>query len=165
MKKKPKVIFVIGGQGFGKSTFIKKYLMPSDKKVQVIDLWDFQKKNKQILYFNNIDTLLLSYKECLNALLEVVNSNKYDIVILEHTLLKRKRRPMYIEPLLELGIKPEVICMYPEFNVIKQRWIKRDIYIDDDEINYLLDTMELPTCQEGFSKVIIINEGEDDING
>ena len=142
-----KVIFVIGCPCSGKSTYIKNNF----SNIPVIDLWDFQNYK-----FANYDNIYQSYVDCLDALLKAVEDN--DLVILEHTLLLAKRRLMYIEPLKERGIDIDCICMYPSFDGLKARMIQRDCYGDDEEIEYLLDFIELPTKEEGFSNIMIKRE-------
>ena len=146
------ITFVMGPMGVGKSTYIKENILSKNKDVVVIDLYDYQ-QNKIL----DIDGIWQSYLDCLEDVIKAINDNKD--VVMEHTLLKAIRREFYIEKIREVTNEPiEVILIKPPLKVIRERWKKRDIYFDDFFIRANLDTLEIPTLEEGFSKVTIIED-------
>ena len=143
------IIFVIGPACAGKSTYIKNIF--SDFKV--IDLYDFQ-KDYTFLGYNEC---VKSYEKCKDALIEAIKNNEN--VVMEHTLLKAIRRKVYIDAVKELGdYEIECICIKPSPEVLNKRRelrnIKSKIEWDKEE----LDLLEIPTIEEGFSNIKLIEE-------
>ena len=143
------ITFVIGPACAGKSTYIKNNF--SDFKV--IDLYDFQKDYAFLGYNECVE----SYEKCKDALIEAIKNNEN--VVMEHTLLKAIRRKVYIDAVKELGdYEIECICIKPSPEVLnkrrKLRNIKSKIEWDKEE----LDLLEIPTIEEGFSNVKLIEE-------
>ncbi len=143
------IIFVIGPACAGKSTYIKNNF-PNFK---VIDLYDFQ-KNYTFLGYNEC---FESYEKCKDALIEAIKNNEN--VVMEHTLLKAIRRKVYIDAVKELGdYGIECICIKPSPEVLNKRKelrnIKSKIEWDKEE----LDLLEIPTIEEGFSNIKLIEE-------
>ena len=143
------IIFVIGPACAGKSTYIKNNF--SDFKV--IDLYDFQKDYAFLGYNECVE----SYEKCKDALIEAIKNNEN--IVMEHTLLKAIRRKVYIDAVKELGdYEIECICIKPSPEVLNKRRelrnIKSKIEWDKEE----LDLLEIPTIEEGFSNVKLIEE-------
>lgn len=147
-----KISIVMGISGSGKSTYIKEYL--SDRKV--VDLYSFQEPyiNKGYL---GIEEIKQSYIDAKNTLIEYIKQG--EDVVLEHTLLKAIRRVPYIEAIKEITDEPiEIILINPSLEILRERWKKREMYWNDDEILSNLAVLEIPTLEEGFSKVTIITK-------
>lgn len=141
-----RIIFVMGIAGSGKSTYIKENFTD----FTVVDLYDFQ----QNCY--TIQDCWKSYMDAKDALIEAIK--KGENVILEHTLLKAERRKIYVDAVREITNVPiEIILINPEFNVLVERHKKRNIYLSDDYIKSNLDVLEIPTKEEGFETISIIN--------
>lgn len=85
---------VMGPSCAGKSTFIKETF----PQATVIDSFNFQKD------FMSINEIMQSYIDCKDALISTIKEGKD--VVLEHTLLKAKRRPMYIDAIREITDEP-----------------------------------------------------------
>lgn len=143
------IIIVAGPTCAGKSTFIKEHF-PTHT---VVDVFDFQKDLPCIC----ADTVLESYKHCRDALIAAINRG--EDVVLEHTLLKQKRRPMYIDAIREHTNAPiEMYFLMPSdqqlFKQMQKRKYARDI---QTAINMKM-TAELPTIDEGYAVVHIISD-------
>lgn len=144
------VIFVIGPAGAGKTTFINK-MFPNYKK---IDLYDYQigKKVSQ-------EDIMRSYEECRDALIEAVKNEEN--VVLEHTLLLSKRRPMYIDAVRSVSDCPiDVYCILPTPEVLRAHRIERGAS-SLASITYAkseLTMFEIPKKEDGFRNIIIVND-------
>ncbi len=143
------IIFVIGPACAGKSTYIKNNF-PDFK---VIDLYDFQKDYAFLGY----DECVKSYEKCKDALIEAIKNNEN--VVMEHTLLRAIRREVYINAVKELGdYEIECVCIKPSPEVLNKRKelrnIKSKIEWDKEELDFL----EIPTIEEGFSNIKLIEK-------
>lgn len=142
------VYFVMGIPGSGKSTYIKNRF----KDAKVIDLMKFQ---TGIPVFTP-DVIMKSYEECLSALKIACADTSSDIV-LEHTMLRKCRRVPYINAVTEIaGIKPDMIVILPEKEIIKYRQEQRNIFTSMEDIQMALDMLEMPTMNEGYNSISII---------
>lgn len=140
------VIFVIGPAGAGKSTFIKEKF-PNYK---VIDLYDFQKNINPSI--NNIWT---SYMDCRDALMKAVSEN--DNVILEHTLLKRERRKLYIDAVKSVKDVPiDVYAIIPTIDKLIERRKNKFLFVSKENIKEELEMFDIPKEGDGFNKIEII---------
>lgn len=147
-----KITFVIGIPGSGKSTYISENF--KDRKV--IDLFDFQKPYKEKGWITK-EEILKSYEDTKEALLKCIKNN--EDVVLEHTFLRAIRRIPYLEAIKEITDYPiDIVVMKPSLEILRERWIKRKMYIEDDEILNFLNVLEIPSIEEGYSNVIIITE-------
>ena len=144
-----RIIFVIGPACAGKSTYIKNNF-PDFK---VIDLYDFQKDYAFLGYNECVE----SYEKCKDALIEAIKNN--EDVVMEHTLLKAIRRKVYIDAVKELGdYEIECICIKPTPEVLHQRKELRNIKSKIEWGKEELAILEIPTIEEGFSNVKLIEE-------
>lgn len=147
------VIIVMGPPASGKSTFIKENF----KNKEVIDLFDFQ---EHIL--PTYESIWQSYVDCAECLKEKIKEGKD--VILEHTLLKRKRREWYISQIREVTDDDIIICcILPTINEYYQRCKKRNQPIIKSTAKSMLDELEIPTKDEGYKSVYIINAQKEKI--
>lgn len=147
-----KITFVIGIPGSGKSTYISENF--KDRKV--IDLFDFQKPYNKKGWITK-EEVWKSYEDTKEALLECIRNN--EDVVLEHTFLRAIRRIPYLEAIKEITDYPiDIVVMKPSLEILRERWIKRKMYIEDDEILNFLNVLEIPSIEEGYSNVIIITE-------
>ena len=152
------IVFVMGPSCAGKSTFIKKNF-PTFKK---IDLYDFELENGF-----SVEGIMQAYEECKNALVKAIKNG--EDVVMEHTLLKAIRRDIYIKAVKEITNEPIIayfIC--PSDNELKSNAKRRMISFWKDELKNIRDIMELPTTEEGFGEIHIIDknlytEGEIDM--
>lgn len=143
------VIIVAGPTCAGKSTFIKDHF-PNHK---VIDLFDYQKHFKYV----TVDAVLQSYEECKMALQEALRNG--EAVVLEHTLLKQKRRPMYIDAIRECTDEPiEMYFLMPSDKQLIKQMRERSYASDIKTAQNMKDTVELPTLDEGYTVVHIISD-------
>ena len=144
-----KITIVMGISGSGKSTYIKNHL----KDRVVIDLWDFQKNYTFFTQSNIIE----SYEKCMKKLQEELKNG--NDVVLEHTLLRGIRRKPYINAIREITNDPiECIVINPNLDILRDRKKERKIYYNDEEIQAELEVLEIPTIEEGFDNITIINE-------
>ena len=142
-----KITFVMGIPGAGKSTYIKEHF--KDRKI--LDLWDFQ--THAISY----DEVWKSYLDIQKELIEAIKND--EDVVMEHTLLKGIRRKMYIDSVKEVTDCPiECIIINPPRIELSKRRTERFGDDCDETLNMYYDALEIPTVEEGFSKITIIED-------
>lgn len=140
------VIFVIGQSCSGKSTYIKKFFPDS----MVVDLYNYQDK------VITVQSVFDAYNKCKDALIDALKQS--DNVILEHTLSKRIRREDYINAVRSVTDAPiECIVIQPAKNVIIANAKKRGIKLHEDMVTDYLEFFEMPSVNEGFSKVTLVS--------
>ena len=146
------VIIVAGPTCAGKSTFIKDHF-PNHT---VIDLFDFQKDFK----FINVHDVLISYEQCRDALKAAIMRG--EDVVLEHTLLKRMRRPMYIDAIRECTDQPiEMYFLMPSDEQLIKQMRERSYASDIKTARNMKEVAELPTLDEGYTVLHIISDEPD----
>lgn len=142
------IIIVAGPPCAGKSTFIKKHF-PNHT---VIAIDDFQKG-----ILGTVDDVMQSYYNCRDALMKAIQS--HDNVVLEHTLLKRERREMYINAIREVTNDDiSMFFIFPDRAEHLRRAQKRDPKIPSGSILAHRDIVEIPTPDEGYKHAYIIKE-------
>lgn len=145
------VIIVGGPAGAGKSTFIKEHF--SDKTV--IDLKDFQDKYRFLSY----DNVVKSYEDCKEALVNAIKEGKD--VVMEHTLLRAIRRDVYIKAIKEVTNDDIVIYFFkPSMNLLAKRIEHRSGASGERSARVSLETLEVPTYDEGYTKIYIIKDDD-----
>lgn len=144
-----KVIFVMGMSGTGKSTFIKKRFQDEI----VLDLLDFQKELWDDHENPTTELVLQSYE---NIKLEILKQiENHDTIVVEHTLLKTIRREPYIEALKDKGIY--IVGHY--LDITEKCYIERNgKYLASYLYRNCKMIQELPTIQEGFNEVYIVEQ-------
>ena len=143
------VIIVAGPTCAGKSTFIKDHF-PNHT---VIDLFDFQKDFKYI----TVSDVLLSYEKCKEALIKALQEGKE--VVLEHTLLKQQRRPMYIDAIRSVTNEPiEMYFLMPSDEQLIKQMRERSYASDIKTAQSMKEVAEFPTLDEGYAVVHIISD-------
>lgn len=141
--------FVIGPACAGKSTFIKNNF----PEYKIVDLYSFQRK------FLTINNIMESYYECKTALIEAIKENEN--VVLEHTLLKRKRRTMYIEAVKEITNEPiDIYVIKPTEEEMEIHYKMRKFNTTFATYKEELEMLEIPTKEDGFRNIYIVgNDG------
>jgi gluconate kinase len=118
----------------------------------VIDLYDFQGKG-----FVTVESIWQSYVDCAEALKQAIKEHKD--VVLEHTLLKRIRREWYIEQIREVTTDEiKIICIVPTVEELLEHAKLRKIYMSKGEAEGMLEILEIPTTDEGYSSIEIIKK-------
>jgi predicted kinase len=137
----------MGLSASGKSTYIEKHF----PNTTVVDLYDFQ----QNAY--TLEAIKQSYEDCKNKLIEVLKEGKD--VVLEHTMYRAIRRKIYIDAVRSVtDASIDMIYIQPTLEELEERWKKREIYVDTDEIKSHLKIIETPTLEEGFHSITIVKE-------
>lgn len=145
------ITFVMGMACSGKSSYIKKHF----PNATIIDLYDFQ-KNKPFLGYEEV---VKSYEECKEAVLEAIKRG--EDVVMEHTLLKAIRRKPYIDAIREITDAPiDIVLINPEIYTLAARCRRRGIYNDENYLRKNLEILEIPTKEEGFDNITIIEDKE-----
>jgi len=153
-----RVIFVIGLPASGKSYFIKNNF-PNAK---VVDLFNYQHEYDS--YMSVIDSYFKSLADLVNEVIYQENYGTGQDVVLEHTLVKSKRRNIYIDAIRDYCGK-DIECFYTDptakqyaKTVNYREGITRDI--DDYQIEKaqsMLSQFDIPTIEEGFHSVTKIH--------
>ena len=103
----------------------------------------------------SINEIMQSYIDCKDALISTIKEGKD--VVLEHTLLKAKRRPMYIDAIREITDEPiNIYVVMPDSDTYLEFSQKRKCEMSKEMIDIMYDTLEIPTLDEGFSNIYII---------
>lgn len=141
------VYFVIGPACAGKSTYIKENF----KDAIIVDLYDFQKDS-----FITVESIIESYNKCEEKLIEALKTGKD--VVLEHTLLLRKRRPQYIKAVRDnCDCKLTCIVIKPSIEALmRQEEARYGCKIDVEHVEGTLNMLELPLEEDGFDEIKII---------
>ena len=136
---------VMGLPCAGKSTFIENNF----EGIKKIDLYDYQ---------TNImrqDEVWKSYEDVKDEIIKRIKNNE-DFVV-EHTLLKAIRRKYYIDAIREVTQEPiEIWLIKPNEEQYLKQCKMRDINHTSEDYKWYMDILEIPTIEEGFSKVHII---------
>ena len=144
------ILIVMGPACSGKSYFIKN----NYQNATVIDLYDFQRRG-----FSCVEDIWKSYVECAEALKNAIKENegKNQLIVLEHTLLKKIRREWYMSQIREITNEDvEIICLSPSVETFCERAKRRGIDMDIEDAKNTLSILELPTIEEGYSKITIL---------
>ena len=144
---KKDIVFVMGLPFYGKSHYIKVHF--SDYKV--LDIFDYQKDYPIDIYHT-----LSSYYQLACELCKSLKDN--DHIVIEHTLVKAKRRKMFIDIIQELiGQKPRAIFLKPNFESYNKNRVSRgEKPVTKDDYYFYFDQMEIPQVEEGFESVEIV---------
>lgn len=148
------VTIVMGPTCSGKSHLIKERFA----NAKVIDLYDFQGNG-----FVTVESIWQSYVSCADALKRAIKEHKD--VVLEHTLLKRIRREWYIEQIrMVTNDEIKIICIVPTVEELLDHAKLRKIHMSKDEAKSMLEILEIPTEDEGYSNVEIIDRQKGEVN-
>ena len=149
MLKEP-VKIVMGVACGGKSYFIKNNFPDS----VVLDVHDYQLKRKREV-LSRYEALSLANEDIKNDLVQAILDNKD--VVMEHTLLKAMRREPYIKAIREVTDRDiDIYCVYPSQEQYDENLKERDVGLW--EVSGMLDVLEIPTKDEGYSHVYIVDE-------
>jgi len=141
------VKIVIGLACAGKSTFIKNNFPNST----VVDIFDFQE------HARSTEDIWQSYIAAKDVLIKAIKAG--DEVVLEHTLLRAIRREMYIDAIKSVTDEPiDIYVVNPSPDIIQERSEKRGCPYHKGEVEEALKVLEIPTKEEGFNNVYIIEE-------
>lgn len=162
-----KLVIVIGATATGKSSFIKQNF--ADKDAKFLNAYDFQKRAFEELSVRNHITL----KEqvyCLHKANEMLlneiiyNLKKGRNLIVEHTLLKAKRRLAYIESIKKEVENIQIVCyvMSPSIETYNQYLDKRGLLKNNSFESYkkMVEDLEFPNVVEGFDKVYEVTDNK-----
>lgn len=134
------IYILMGPANTGKSYVRHKYF----KDCPYVDLWDFQEN------CNTEEEIMQSYKDAAHALQVMLSDMGLttQTFVLEHTLLKSHRRPMYYEAIKKVVKNPNIRLIYMNPSADDLR--ARNKYSEDviDRFKYVLDFMDIPTYDE-----------------
>ena len=150
-----RIVFVIGPPGAGKSTYVKRNFPDAD----AVDLYDFQEN------CSTVADVARSYDEAEEALREALKRSLEKerrgedggTVVLEHTLLRAKRRPQYVDAVRSLTDAPiEIHVVCPSREEYARRCRKTGLFSGPFESYEAYDMLETPKENEGFSKITFV---------
>lgn len=161
-----KLTFVIGATASGKSYFIKQHY--ADKDVDILNVYDYQTKayeaeglaEKQWLSYNQqFRCLKRANDELLEAVMEALSHGR-DVVV-EHTLLKAKRRIAYIDEIRKrFDVEIEFYVMCPSEELWQANIEQRDLTGQTQSIKRMAGDMEFPNPAERIDVVYEVSDGE-----
>ena len=137
--------FIVGPPNVGK-TYFRKHTFG---EVPTVDIWDYQ------FYGMTVGDVWESYKNTQRDLVKTIKETEERPIILEHTLLKAKRRIPYIEAVRE--VTDEEINCY----VILPTMKKYEEYCEKNGMpteyaRNVIREFEIHTKEEGFDNVYIV---------
>ena len=152
-----RVLMLIGPPAIGKTTFAKSLAAKHDSIF--IDLKDFQPK------YMSWEDIQKSYDMAEKELRKAVSSkeNENKLIIFEHTLLKKKRRPQYINAIKEenssitidcIVLSPKEETFYRNVDSRFSDFVETD-YVREEYIS-AFDVFEMPTLDEGYRSIGVI---------
>ena len=161
------VRFIIGNPCAGKTHFREKAFAD----LPYIDLLDIQKEQREpdypIKYASDNERIRASYDITRDRLIELMKDN--DDVVLEHTLIKSRRRPMYIDAIRKAYPDVRILCycLFPTAEEharrSKERYDKngyagagRTLEDWTEETVEERGNFEIPDLGEGFDQITIV---------
>lgn len=145
------ITFICGVPCAGKTTYREKNF----PAMQFVDVYDFQQK----FAIKTPDNILRSYQLTIEKALELSQNGD---VIIEQTLLKRKRREDAIKALRDGGYEGEIHLIFiapPKKTIMKRAKEKlENEWGIEDFVNANLEVAELPTNDEDFASITIIKD-------
>jgi len=143
-----KITIVMGISCSGKSTYINKYYSDREK----FDIFEYQ--TKQALH--TLEDVFKYHEDCQNDFINAIKEGKD--VILEHTLLKKIRRTVYLNAIREITDVPvELVFMNPTKETHIERLKLRGFDDGEEFLEDYYEGIEFPTEDEGF-KLIEVRE-------
>lgn len=154
-----KVAFIIGSTASGKSTFIKQNFANED--IEILNVFNFQQQAfeesgflDKIPFREEIRCLFKANNKLLEVIIEKLQQGKS--LVVEHTLLKSKRRIAYIEAIRESvsDVEIEFYVMSPSETTYKKRLEKRGL-LNKSSFQFYKDMasdLEFPNIAEGFDR-------------
>ena len=154
-----KVAFIIGSTASGKSTFIKQNFANED--LEILNVFDFQQQafeesgfQDKLPFREEIRCLFKANNKLLEVIIEKLQHGKS--LVVEHTLLKSKRRIAYIEAIRKAvsDVEIEFYVMSPSETTYKNRLEKRDL-LKKSSFQFYKDMaadLEFPNVVEGFDR-------------
>ena len=141
------IYFVSGPACAGKTYYIKHHF----PNAVVVDLYTFQSEE------NSIAKVKESYDKCALALEEAVRNNPTRDIVLEHTLLKAKRRPQYIEAIRKVNPQAQITMIFlcPPVEILMRNAKLRGCPYTLSQAKEALSAGDIPTIAEGFSRIIL----------
>lgn len=151
--KKKKCTIIMGPALSGKTTFRKDNF----GYLPCVDLFEIQQRYTNMTYEN----CLQSYNDAETELINLLKN--YNHVVLEHTLIKEKRRTQYIKALKEnfKDIEIDVYCIWPHISQYVENYKKRVKMFSKlkrimNDYNFEISMLEKPVFEEGFNDIYYV---------
>ena len=150
-----KLVILVGVPGSGKSTFGKEYanehnliVVSSDELRQTL-FGDATNQEHNKVLFNIIDRIVDELlRDGLSVLLDATNLSVWS----------RKR---FIQKAERYLVHASALVIHTSLETAKRRNAARERVVPDSVIERMYKGLEMPTTEEGFDEVIIINNDED----
>ena len=142
--------FVMGVACGGKSHFIRNNFPDA----VCLDVYDYQVKRQKEGWWP-YDATVQSYEDIKEDLIK--NILEGNDVVMEHTLLRAIRREPYIKAIREATDRDiDIYCLYPSEERFALNVKERNVRLS--EVQGMWDILEVPTKDEGYSHVYIVDE-------
>lgn len=149
-KNNKPVKIVMGVSCGGKSHFIRNNF----PYAVVLDVYDYQVKRKKEM-ISRYDALLAANEDIKNDLVKHILNG--EDVVMEHTLLKAMRREPYIAAIREVTDRDiDIYCLFPSEERFALNVKERDVGLW--EVSGMWDVLEIPTKDEGYTHVYIVDD-------
>jgi predicted kinase len=152
-----KLILVMGLPGSGKTTFSSSSLKGTRLHVDEIRkalTGTYKPGSANELVYGVVQRSLDYYLQ------------KEKTVIVDGAFLSRKSRHPYLQLAKKRGAKIEVYWLDPSFSLFKKRIVERNKVVDYDRkidlqyMNKLLETLDMPTKDEGIDTIIRLTDND-----
>lgn len=153
----PEIIFIIGANAAGKSTYIQKNFL--NRNYEILDVRDYQQKlykDPDTRRLSLYDRTWIAQNQVIDDAIKLLLENKN--VVMEHTLFKRKRRITYIDRIKKAA--PDTRIEIYVINPSLERWQENAKKRDSSAQTWQLEEIEFPDSAEDFDAIYEVIDDE-----
>lgn len=151
------IIFIIGANAAGKTTFIRKNFLNTN--YEILDVRDYQQKLYKAPDTRSLslyDRTWIAQNQVIDDAIKLLLENKN--VVMEHTLFKRKRRITYIDQIKKAA--PDTKIKIYVISPSSEQWQKNSQKCDMAVQTWQLEEIEFPDLAEGFDAIYEVVDDE-----
>lgn len=144
-----KLVIMVGAPASGKSTYVKNnlkdYKVLSSDEIRKELFGDESCQSNNTLVFNTL------YERARKYLLSGYN------IVIDATCINIKERKRTLENFKDLNIERVAICINTPIEICYKQDQKRQRKVGKEVIDYFYSNFKVPTKEEGFDEVIIVD--------